>query len=71
MLNKLNGVKFVDVVKTTLYVSVLIYYHMHPYNESWNDTESKVKRLKAQLGEELYNDIIALHEADKFAQKGE
>lgn len=71
MLNKLNGVKDVDVVKTTLYVSVLIYYHMHPCNESWNDTESKVKRLKAQLGEELYNDIIALHEADKFAQKGE
>lgn len=56
-----------NIVDVTLYVASLIYFHMHPFNKQWNDTSSKVKRLKAQLGEELYNDIMLLHEEDKLA----
>jgi len=56
-----------DIVNTALYVASLIYFHMHPFNKQWNDTDSKIKRLKAQLGENLYNDIMMLHEEDKLA----
>lgn len=54
-----------------IYHANLIYYHMVPYNKGWNDTESKVKRLKAQLGEDMYNDIILLHKCDKEAHEEE
>lgn len=45
-------------------IATIIYFHMSPYND-WNfKTEEKMKQ---QLGEKLFNEIIALHEADKFA----
>lgn len=48
------------------YVTNLIYYHMHPYNE-WKQSEKAHNRDKKLLGNELYNDIQTLHVADLFA----
>ena len=48
------------------HVASLIYFHMHPYRE-WKQTKSVEKRLKIQLDERLYEDIIALHNADEYA----
>lgn len=60
----LNDTDLEDAEKI-IYNANLIYYHMVPYNKDWNDTESKVRRLKSQLGEELYEDIVLLHRCDK------
>ena len=48
------------------YVCNLIYYHMHPYM-SWNRSEKSRNRDLKLLGEDLYNDIMLLHEADAAA----
>lgn len=52
-----------------IYRSNLIYYHMSPYYKGWNDTESKVRRLKSQLGAEMYDDILLLHKCDVESHK--
>ena len=52
-----------------IYHMNLIYYHMVPYNDGWNDTESKIRRLKAQLGEELYEDVVLLNRCDREAHE--
>lgn len=49
-----------------IYIANLIYYHMHPYNE-WKQSESVMRRHRIQFGEEFYNDLMILHEADLFA----
>lgn len=49
-----------------IYVSNLIYYHMHPYFQWVNMKESKLERLIASLGS-LYWDVLTLHEADEHA----
>ena len=46
-----------------VYISNLIYYHMHPYNQ-WKQSEKSLKRDKELIGEKLYNDIMVLHQAD-------
>lgn len=48
------------------YVTNLIYYHMHPYL-SWKQSEKSLKRDREMLGEEMFNDILLLHEADVAA----
>ena len=46
-----------------LEVANLIYYHMHPFRE-WKQNEKIEERDRKILGEDMYNKIIALHEAD-------
>lgn len=49
-----------------LYISNLIYYHMHPYL-SWNQSKSVERRNRIQIGEKMFDDIMLLHEADVAA----
>lgn len=46
-----------------LYISNLIFFHMHPYL-SWKQSKNAENKQRIQLGEKMYNDIILLHEAD-------
>ena len=49
-----------------VYISNLIYYHMHPYN-AWKQSEKAKARDRVLLGEKLYKDIWKLHTADERA----
>ena len=49
-----------------IYISNLIYYHMHPYI-SWNQSKSAERRTRIQIGENMFEDIMLLHEADLAA----
>ncbi len=49
-----------------LYVSSLIYYHMHPYLQ-WKDSEKKKNYHRELLGEKMFYDILRLHEGDVYA----
>lgn len=53
-------------VETIIYISNLIYYHMHPYM-SWKQSEKAKERDRKLLGDEMFNDILRLHEADVAA----
>lgn len=53
-------------VEDLLYVANLVYYHMSPYRE-WKNNERLENKMKSLLGDNLYSDIIALHDADKYA----
>jgi len=44
----------------------MIYYHMHPYC-SWKQSEKAMNKDKLLIGEELFNSIMALHDADVSA----
>lgn len=46
-----------------VYVSNLIYYHMHPYI-SWKQSEKAANKDRMLIGEAMYNDVMRLHEAD-------
>lgn len=48
-----------------MYISNLIYYHMHPYI-AWEQSENARNKAKIELGE-MFNDIYKLHEADVAA----
>lgn len=41
----------------------LIYFHMHPYT-AWKQSEKARERDKKLIGEEMYNEIMILHDAD-------
>jgi len=49
-----------------IYISNLIYYHMMPYT-SWKQSEKAMARDRVQMGEEMYQDVIHLHNADNAA----
>lgn len=49
-----------------IYISNLIYYHMHPYM-SWKSSEKAKMKDWMLLGDEMFNDILLLHEADVAA----
>ena len=53
-------------VKSIIYISSIVCYHMMPYVFE-NSTEKTVERYKNLWGEEFYNDIMRLHEADAAA----
>lgn len=53
-------------VESVLYISSLICYHMMPYIFE-KSKEETVERYKSLWGEEFYNDIMRLHEADVAA----
>lgn len=44
----------------------LIYFHMHPYG-AWKQSEKALERDRRLLGDEMYENIIRLHEADLAA----
>ena len=48
------------------YIANLIYFHMHPFT-SWRQSEKAKIKSKNQMGDEMYNDILCLHEADLAA----
>lgn len=49
-----------------LHICILIQYHMHPYI-AWKDSEKAKNRDKRLLGEEWFNKVMLLHEADVAA----
>lgn len=59
--------KSIECVENPIeYVTNLIFYHMHPYMQ-WKQSARVYKRDREMLGEEMYNDIMLLHEADVAA----
>lgn len=44
-------------------IANLIYYHMHPYT-SWKQSEKAKERDRKLIGEEMFEDVNRLHEAD-------
>lgn len=57
---------FYEIPCYNLYVAVLIRWHMTPYM-AWRQSEKAKQRNKLLLGEELFNNIYLLHQADKEA----
>ena len=57
---------FYEIPCYNLYVAVLIRWHMTPYM-AWRQSEKAKQRDKLLLGEELFNNIYLLHQADKEA----
>ena len=55
---------FYEMACYNLYVAVLIRWHMQPYFSKEEKTKSKYRKL---WGEDLYHDIMILHEADKIS----
>ena len=49
-----------------LYISNLIYFHMHPYMQ-WKDNDKNRDKYRKLLGEDMYLDIVHLHEGDVYA----
>ena len=58
---------FYDMLCSKLYVSVLIRWHMQPYFWEKDNNEKLHNKYKRLWGEQLYSDIMKLHEADKNA----
>ena len=61
----LNGLAYsnIDIV----HIANLIYYHMHPHC-SWKQSEKAMLRDKAKIGDDMFREIMLLHEADLAAQ---
>lgn len=57
---------FYEIPCNHLYVAQLIQWHMRPYL-AWKQSEKAMQKDRRLLGEELFNDICLLHEADKEA----
>ena len=57
---------FYEIPCYNLYVATLIRWHMTPYM-AWRQSEKTKQRDKLLLGEELFNNIYLLHQADKEA----
>lgn len=53
-------------VDDIIYVANLIYYHMCPYRE-WKSSERVAEKMRRRLGDDFYNEILALHKADDSA----
>lgn len=49
-----------------LHIANLIYYHMMPFT-SWKQSKSVERRVRIQVGENFYNEIMQLNEADLAA----
>lgn len=60
----LNGLALIENERA--YIANLIYYHMHPYM-SWKQSEKAKFRDVSLIGQEMYDDIMILHEADVAA----
>ena len=49
-----------------IYISNLIYFHMHPFM-SWDKSEKSRDKAIKSIGQKMYNDIMELHVADLAA----
>lgn len=58
---------FYDVDYHRLYMATIIRWHMQPYFWEKDNNEKSHNKYKMLWGEDLYNDIMLLHEADKLA----
>lgn len=58
---------FYDMICNPLDVAVLIRWHMQPYFWEKDNNEKSHNKYRKLWGEELYKDIMLLHEADKNA----
>lgn len=52
-----------EKLEESLYIANIIYYHMHPYL-AWKQSKRTRNKDKRILGEEMYKDILRLHDAD-------
>lgn len=52
--------------KDAIYISNLIYFHMHPFL-SWDKSEKARQKAIRAIGKAMYDDIMKLHEADLAA----
>lgn len=53
-------------LERALYIASLINWHMRPYI-SWSQSEKSKQRDRILIGEQMFEDIIKLHEADVSA----
>ena len=53
-------------VDEILYISNLIYFHMHPYM-SWYQSDKAMVKDRWLIGDKMFKDVLALHEADLAA----
>lgn len=58
---------FFDGISDYLYVAMLIMWHMQPYFWEKDNNEKLQNKYHKLWGEDLYNDVMKLHEADKNA----
>ncbi len=58
---------FYEIPCNNLYVATLIRWHMQPYFWEKDNNEKLQNKYRKLWGEELYKDIMILHEADKNA----
>lgn len=58
---------FYEMACSHLYVATLIRWHMQPYFWEKDNNEKSHNKYKNLWGEQLYNDIMSLHKADKAA----
>ena len=49
-----------------LEISNLIYYHMHPHM-SWKQSNKSMNRDRRFIGDEMFHNIMTIHEADAYA----
>lgn len=61
----LDGLAFSNEDKA--HISNVIFYHMHPHR-NWKQSTNAMRRDRIAIGEDLFNDVIALHDADVAAQ---
>lgn len=54
---------FFNRINDHLYVAQLIQWHMSPYT-AWSQSEKAMVKDRMLLGEDLFNDIMILHESD-------
>lgn len=52
--------------KTNLYIASLVNWHMRPHT-AWKQSDNSRERDRKLIGEEMYHDIMLLHEADLAA----
>jgi predicted kinase len=58
---------FLNPFINPLYIAVIIRWHMQPYFWEKDNNEKQHSKYRKLWGEELYSDIMKLHEADKNA----
>jgi predicted kinase len=58
---------FYEIPTYNLYVAVIIRWHMQPYFWEKDNNDKLRNKYRKLWGEDLYKDILKLHEADKFS----
>lgn len=62
-INKIKGITFDDI----LYILALIDFHMYPYFWEKDDNQKMKNKYMNLWGEDMFKDILLLHEADRKA----